>query len=64
MVQLNSHSSESDLLHESKMRDNLAFLAGSLDLAYQKPTPAEYAIYNELRAQAEAQIARLKAAMQ
>ena len=64
MVQLNVHSSEGDLSHESKMRDHLAFLLGSLDLAYQKPTPAEYAIYNELHAQAMAQIARLRKAMQ
>ncbi len=63
LVQLNSHSSESDLLHESKMRDNLAFLLNSLDLAYQAPTPAEYATYEELRAQAAAQIARLREAM-
>jgi photosystem II stability/assembly factor-like uncharacterized protein len=64
MVQLNpNHSSESDLAHESKMRDALAFLMGSIDLAYQAPTPAEYATYDELRAQAMAQIARLQAAM-
>lgn len=64
MVQLNVHSSEGDLLHESKMRDHLAFLLGSLDLAYQAPTPAEYTIYDNLRAQAAAEIARLRAAMQ
>jgi photosystem II stability/assembly factor-like uncharacterized protein len=63
MVQLNVHSSEGDLSHESKMRDHLAFLLGSLDLAYQAPTPAEYAIYDELRAQADAEIGRLRAAM-
>ncbi|HET9392566.1 MAG TPA: YCF48-related protein [Candidatus Rubrimentiphilum sp.] len=63
MVQFNTHSSEGDLAHESKMRDHLAFLLGSLDLAYQAPTPAEYAIYNELRAQAAAQITRLREAM-
>jgi photosystem II stability/assembly factor-like uncharacterized protein len=64
LVQLNTRSSEGDLLHESKMRDHLAFLMNSLDLAYQAPTPAEYAIYDELRAQAAAEIARLRAAMQ
>lgn len=63
MVQLNVHSSEGDLLHESKMRDHLAFLMNSLDLAYQAPTPAEYAIYDELRAQAAAEIARLRSAI-
>jgi photosystem II stability/assembly factor-like uncharacterized protein len=64
MVQLNpNRSSESDLAHESKMRDALAFLLGSLDLAYQAPTPAEYATYDELRAQAVTEIARLQAAM-
>jgi hypothetical protein len=45
------------------MRDHLAFLMNSLDLAYQAPTPVEYAIYDELRAQAAVEIARLRSAM-
>ena len=35
----------------------------SLDLAYQAPTKAEYAAYDELRAEAEADLARLTSAL-
>jgi len=63
LVQLNVSSSEGDLLHESKLRDHLAFLMNSLDLAYQAPTPAEYATYDELRAAAVRGVARLRSLM-
>ncbi|MFN2450115.1 MAG: WD40/YVTN/BNR-like repeat-containing protein [Candidatus Baltobacteraceae bacterium] len=62
-VQLDVHSSEGDLLHESKLRDHLAFLMNSLDMAYQAPTPAEEATFNDLNAEATATIARLNALM-
>ncbi len=61
LVQLDVRSSEGDLLHESKIREQLAYLMNSLDLAYQAPTQAEYATYDELKAAADAGIARLKA---
>ena len=63
IAQFNIHSSEGDLLHESRVHEQLAFLLNSLDLAYQAPTKAEYAAYEELRAQAEAALARLTSAM-
>jgi len=61
LVQFQVHSSEGDLLHELKLRDHLAFLMNELDLAYQAPTAAEYATYDELRPQAAAASVRLRA---
>ncbi|HET7813530.1 MAG TPA: hypothetical protein VFL13_04085, partial [Candidatus Baltobacteraceae bacterium] len=63
LVQLNVRSSEGDLLHESKLRDHLAFLMNSLDIAYQAPTAAEYATASELEAAADAGIGKLNALM-
>ncbi|MDQ6825305.1 MAG: hypothetical protein M3007_07570, partial [Candidatus Eremiobacteraeota bacterium] len=60
VVQMNIHSSEGDVLHETKLRDYLAFLMSELDLAYDKPTTAEYAAYEELRAEAALVPERLK----
>jgi photosystem II stability/assembly factor-like uncharacterized protein len=60
LVQLNIHSSEGDLLHESKLRDHLAFFANELENAYEKPTAAEYATYDDLQAEATAGEARLQ----
>ena len=52
LVQLDIHSSEADVLHETKIREQLAFLMNSLEGAFTRPTPAEYAAYQELKAQA------------
>jgi hypothetical protein len=60
LVQLDIHSSEGDLLHETKVRSHLAFLANGLETAYEKPTAAEYASFDELKAQADAGEARLR----
>jgi hypothetical protein len=60
LVLLDVHSSEADLLHETKVREQLGFLLNSLEGAYQRPTPAEYAAYKDLAALAEAGEARLK----
>jgi hypothetical protein len=54
LVQLNIRSSEGDLLHETRLHEQLAFLMNSLDLAFQAPTKAEYAAYDEMRAEADA----------
>ena len=51
-VQMNIHSSEGDVLHEVKLRDHLAFLMNELDIAYDAPTAAERATYDDLRAEA------------
>ena len=50
LVQLDIHSSEADTLHETKISEQLAFLMNSLEGAYARPTPAEYAAYQDLRA--------------
>jgi photosystem II stability/assembly factor-like uncharacterized protein len=60
LVMLDSHSSEGDVLHETKLRAHLGFLANELELAYEKPTAAEYATFDELEAQAVAGEARLQ----
>ncbi|MDP9024504.1 MAG: hypothetical protein M3N13_03895, partial [Candidatus Eremiobacteraeota bacterium] len=60
-VQMGIHSNEGDVLHETKLRDHLAFLMNELDVAYDKPTAAETEIYQELRAEAAATQARLSA---
>jgi len=59
LVQFDIHSSEADTLHETKLREHLAFLANELEIAYEKPTAAEYATFDELKAQADAGEMRL-----
>ena len=61
LVQLDIHSSEGDLLHESLLREQLAMLMNSLDLAYQAPTEAESSAYDELRIEADGVLKRLDA---
>ncbi|HEY8296910.1 MAG TPA: hypothetical protein VIG32_02680 [Candidatus Baltobacteraceae bacterium] len=63
LAQLNLHSTEGDVLLETKLRDQIAFLANDLELAYEKPTAAEYASYEDLRAQAATGEARLRTLM-
>ena len=59
LVQFDTHSSEADTLHETKLREHLTFLANELEIAYEKPTAAEYATFDELKAQADAGESRL-----
>lgn len=63
LVQLEIKSSEGSLLHPTKLRSHLAYLAADVDLAYEKPTAAEYAVFDRLDAQAKAGEAKLKAAI-
>jgi photosystem II stability/assembly factor-like uncharacterized protein len=63
VVQLDMHSSEGSLLHETKLRSHLAYLAADIDLAYAAPTAAQSAVYDELAKQATAGEERLRAAM-
>ncbi|MGC1380119.1 MAG: hypothetical protein WA814_03735 [Candidatus Baltobacteraceae bacterium] len=58
---LDARSSEYDVLHETKVREQLAFLMNSLENAFARPTPAEYATYKDLKALADAGEARLQA---
>ena len=60
VVQFDIHSDEGDLLHETRLRDYLAFLLNSLDNAFQAPTAAEEATYTDLKGQADAAISQLQ----
>ena len=61
LAQFQVHSDEGDLLHQTELRDHLAFLMNELDLAYQPPTAAEQSTYEDLKAQAATAIAQLQA---
>ncbi len=63
VVQLDMHSSEGSLLHETKLRSHLAYLAADIDLAYAAPTPAQFAVFDELARQARAGEERIEAAI-
>ncbi len=52
VVQLETKSSEGTLLQETKLRDHLAYLAADVDMAYDRPTAAQYAVFGELEHQA------------
>ena len=59
LIQFDIHSSEGDVLKPSKIREQLGFLMNSLENAFAKPTAAEYAAYNDLKALADAGVAKL-----
>ena len=59
LVQLKITSSEGDLLNEAKLHDRLAFLAADVEMAYDRPMAAQYAVFDELAAQATAADAKL-----
>ncbi|HVA56456.1 MAG: glycosyl hydrolase [Gemmatimonadaceae bacterium] len=63
LVQLDLHSSEGSLLHETKLRSHLAYLAADIDLAYAAPTPAQFSVFEDLDQQARAGEERLRAAI-
>jgi hypothetical protein len=63
LVQLDLHSSEDSLLHETKLRSHLAYLAADIDLAYAAPTEAQAAVFEELRREARAGEQQVTAAM-
>jgi chorismate mutase len=62
-VQLDLHASEGPLLHETKLRSHLAYLAANIDLAYEMPTAAEHQVFGDLGHEAEAGEQQLKAAI-
>jgi hypothetical protein len=41
-------SSEGDLLYGTRLRDHLAYLAAEIDLAYDRPTASQEAVFREL----------------
>ncbi len=59
LVLLGGTSSEYDVVHPTKLREQLGFLMNSLEGAYRKPTPGEYTAYDDLRALAESAEAQL-----
>ena len=63
LVQLQILSSEGSLLHETKLRSHLAYLASDIDLAYNRPTGAQYAVFDQLSGEAKAGERRLQKAM-
>ena len=58
----NYRSSEADIMLPSKLRDHLAMLMNQMDITYSAPTAAQYDAAKELEGQADAAIARIKAA--
>ncbi len=62
-VQLRIQSSEGSLLHETKLRSHLAYLAADIELAYTRPTAAQYAVFQMLERHAHAGEGRLMAAI-
>jgi hypothetical protein len=63
LVQLDIQSSEGDVLHETKLRSRLAYIAADIDLAYARPTQAQYAVVDSLEAQAKVGEQKLQAAI-
>jgi len=63
LVQLDIKSSEGSLLHETKLRSHLAYLAADIDLAYARPTTAQYAVFQDLDQQAKTGEQKLVAAV-
>ena len=60
LVLLNKSSSEYDVVHPTKIREQLGFLLNSIENAYAKPTSAELATYQDLKALAAEGEAKLK----
>jgi photosystem II stability/assembly factor-like uncharacterized protein len=54
-------ASEGALLHETKLRDHLAYLASDIDLSYDRPTPAQYAVFKDLDQQTKQAKQKLEA---
>ena len=62
-VQLDLHASEGPLLHETKLRSHLAYLAADIGLAYERPTAAEHQVFNDLNQEAQTGEQQLKDAI-
>ncbi|MGC8536500.1 MAG: WD40/YVTN/BNR-like repeat-containing protein [Rhizomicrobium sp.] len=63
LVQLAIQSSEGDVLHETKLRSHLAYLAADIGLNYGQPTQAQYAVFKDLDRKAVAGERALEAAI-
>ena len=63
IVEMNVHSSEGDLLHETKLHSSLAYLAADVGQSYTRPTPAMDAVFDKLDQQAKAGEQKLEKAI-
>jgi photosystem II stability/assembly factor-like uncharacterized protein len=54
VAQMNIRSSEGDMLHEAKLHEWLGYLASDIELAWARPTAAQYAVFHELDRQTKA----------
>ncbi len=63
VVQMKVRSSEGTLLFETKVHSHLAYLSAEVNLAYVRPTRAEYQVFDHLQNKARAGEQRLKAAV-
>ncbi len=62
-VQLDLHSSEGSVIHETELRDHLAYLGANIELAYEMPSAAEHQVFSDLDRQAQAGERQLEAAI-
>jgi len=63
VAQMHMKASEGSLLHETKLRDHLAYLAADIGLAYVRPTPAQAAVFELLDEQTGTGLQELRAAI-
>jgi photosystem II stability/assembly factor-like uncharacterized protein len=48
LAQMEMKASEGSLLHETKLRDHLAYLAADIDVSYDRPTAAQESVFSQL----------------
>ncbi len=48
LAQMEMKASEGSLLHETKLRDHLAYLAADIDVSYDRPTAAQESVFSRL----------------
>jgi hypothetical protein len=53
VAQMAMRGSEGDLLYGTRLHDHLAYLSADIDLAYARPTAAQYAVFQQLDQQAK-----------
>ena len=63
LVQMDVHSSEGDLRAPPQLHGLLAYLQSDIGLAYAKPTPAQYAVYQQLAQETTAGESKLESAV-
>jgi photosystem II stability/assembly factor-like uncharacterized protein len=61
VAQMAMKASEGSLLFETKLRDHLAYLASDIDLAYDRPSSAQEAVFRQLDRQAKERTQKLVA---